>query len=675
MKKKMKKIVPRGAVQPCVAECAKAGEAAIALNVRECDDALRVVGSPQSIGSIPAGHRLLLVDGDRYITLNRQNVMYDGSILATLQGDVVGAHRVGALVVVTTTAGIIYLNRTENGYHAVDLDEAHPVITLSALETSTQSAGMDAITFAQAYSSWPATLSTSDVSSLTTQLRRAWGEIQDNVNNAGAYAGMMQVRVGVRLIDDTYMWLSEPVTLGSDTLADSAKVTAECTLNGTAVTGIPATTLTRHRYRVGITVGDGISADWQPLVKAVDILATTCLPPVDANGTAQYRCIGIGGNVSRPRLQFGLPPVSEGELTSRLEQSGWHVIATTTDLAALSQNQWVSDAVATSSQTVTPGITSYVVTRAVVQSDRLTAQEAQDIANAGEPFCPVSSMTCNGRLYCIDGAGVLAVSEVGNPLVTARQQAITGAVVRSIMPLPKAIYSNGFGRYPVALFTDEGIYALPQTLNSGAFGEPRLLDRMVIAPQCHPIEGDLDLYFCSARGNLCRLSGSEVTVVWQDTGVCQLAWDEVHHEVWALTENGTMLAVMPSSHVSERSVECQQLYCDATHGLAVTDAGLVLDLCVEHSVNAQAFEWQSQPFSHTAPHEVVWEVFGDGTLTLEVTGERGISCHGFIVGRLSVTGQVNAPLRQRLVPQPLRTVRLSVRGTCNSGTLVLPVVI
>lgn len=666
MKKTIKKIVPRGAVEPCVAECAVAGEAAVALNVSECDEALRVVGSPLPVGSIPTGHRLLLVDGDRHITLNGQQAMYDGNILALVEGEVVGAHRVGVLVVITTTAGIVYLRRTENGYLAVSLDDAHPSITLSALESSTLSAGMDAITFSQSYSSWPATLSTSDVASLTTQLRRAWSEIQDTVDHAGAYAGMMQVCVGVRLMDDSYLWLSDPVTLGSDTLADASRVTAECTLNGTAVTGIPATSLSRHRYRVGITVANGISADWQPLVKAVDILATTCLPPVVTNGTAQYRCIPIGGSVSRPRLQFGLPPVSESELTSLLEESGWHIIATTSDLGALSQHQWVSDAVAPS------GNNSYVVTRSVEQSDRLTAQEAQDIANVSTPMHPVSSMTYNGRLYCIDGDGVLAVSAVGNPLVTARQQAITGTQVRAIMALPRAIYSNGFGRYPVVLFTDEGIYALPQTTSSGTFGEARLLDRVVIASESHPIEGDRDLYFCCARGNLCRLRGSDVTVVWRDTGLSQLAWDEVHHEVWVLTEGGTMLAVMPSGRVSQRSVVGRQLYCDATHGLAVTHAGEVLDLCREQPVSVQTIEWQSQPIVSAAPHEVVWQVMGDGTLTLEVTGERGISCHGFVVGQLRVSGQVNAPLRQRLVPQPLRTVRLSVRGTCNSGMLVLP---
>ena len=72
---------------------------------------------------------------------------------------------------------------------------------------------------------------------------------------------------------------------------------------------------------------------------------------------------------------------------------------------------------------------------------------------------------------------------------------------------------------------------------------------------------------------------------------------------------------------------------------------------------------------------VVWQVVGHGELTLEVTGERGVSCHGFAVGRLRVNGHINAPLRQRLVSPPLRTVRLRVAGTAASGTLVMPALV
>lgn len=670
--KKKTQITPRGAVQPCVDECAAAGEAAVAVNVRECDEALRVVGQAPTVDNIEAGRRLLLADGDRLLTLDGQRVMLGGQVLLTLDGELVGVHRVGDIVVVATTAGLHWLRRTATSYVPVTLDGACPRITLSALEVDTLSAAMEALTFDTPYTVWPATLATGDVAHLTTRLRQAWAQTQQSIDAAGALGGMVQVRCGVRLMDDTYLWLSEPVTLGSMTLADAARVATDTTLDGTAVTGIPATTITRHRYRVGITVEQGIDDSWLPLVQAIDILATTCASPVVAGGTAQYRCIAIGGNVRRPRLEFGLPAVGQGAIASELARSGWHVVATTSDLASLSEHRWVSDAVATTSEVVTPGVTSYVVTREVEQADRLTPAQARAIELSNVPLQPVATTTCNGRLYCIDAAGTLAMSELGNALVTSRQRLVTGAAVRAMMPLSRAIYSNGFGRYPLVLFADDGIYAVPQTTAGNTLGEPRLLDRRVIAPGSRPVEGEREVYFTSHRGHLCRLRGSEVTMVWRGTGVCELAWDDVHHELWAHQADGTVLAVMPSGRVSRRTVVCDHLYDDATHALAVTAEGQVLDLTDEVAVAAQAMEWQSHPMATQRPTEVVWQVMGDGTMALEVTGERGLSCHGFVVGRLRVSGRVNAPLRQRLVSPPLRTLRLRVSGTASSGTLLLP---
>ena len=340
--KKKTQITPRGAVQPCVDECAAAGEAAVAVNVRECDEALRVVGQAPTVDNIEAGQRLLLADGDRLLTLDGQRVMLGGQVLLTLDGELVGVHRVGDIVVVATTAGLHWLRRTATSYVPVTLDGACPRITLSALEVDTLSAAMEALTFDTPYTAWPATLATGDVAHLTARLRQAWTQTQQSIDAAGALGGMVQVRCGVRLMDDTYLWLSEPVTLGSMTLADAARVVTDTTLDGTAVTGIPATAITRHRYRVGITVEQGIDDSWLPLVQAVDILATTCASPVVASGTAQYRCIAIGGSVRRPRLEFGLPALGQGAIASELARSGWHVMATTSDLASLSEHRWVS---------------------------------------------------------------------------------------------------------------------------------------------------------------------------------------------------------------------------------------------------------------------------------------------------------------------------------------------
>lgn len=672
MKKKTLKIIAQGATQRDLNETAPIGEAASATNVRECDGALRITGNPTSTFTIPQGQHLLMMDDERIVTQHDNQVMYNGTAIATLQGQIVGTHRVGQLLVVVTTHGVIWLHRTDNGYRQVKLDDACPDITLNAIEWDTVNTGLNAISFATPYSEWPTELNITDVTKLTHELQRGWNILQQDIDNAGTYSGLMLARFGVRLNDDTYLWLSEPTLLGEDTLQDAMPIAVETTLDGTHVTGTPSTTLQRHIYRIGFTINHGIADEWLPLVKSIDLLATHCIAPVNPDGSVRYRAIGIGGNVRRPQLEFSLPPISEDVILTQLRQSGWHIVASTDDLTSLNQQQWASDGVASSTQSINPGTSTYAVTHTAESSDCLTAAQATEVELSATSLSPIASTTSNGRLYCIDAQGMLTVSAVGNPLITARQQALTGATVRSIIPLSHALYSNGFGRYPLVLFTDEGIYALPQTATGKNFGEPRLLNRMVIAAESIPIEGNGNIYFNSNRGHLCRLRGSDVRIVWHNVGDCQLAWDDAHNELWALTADGSILVLMPSGRSCQRTLDATELYDDTTHALALDGSGVIYDLTQETEVEMQTVEWQSHPFESNTPKQVVWQVMGAGELSLQVTGERGISCHGYTVSRLRIRGKLNAPLHQLLVAPPCRTLRLHINGRVNSGTLILP---
>lgn len=672
MKKQQLKLIPQGASQPCLPEAATPGHAAQVTNLRECDTALRVVGVPATIAQLPSpDHRLLFMDGTRIITMLGNQLMCGAQLIATIQGDVLGTHRVGEMVVISTTQGVLWLRPNDSGYQLVTLDDACPAITLGALEWDSATAAIGAVTFQAPYSQWPTTLATADLSRLTVQLRHAWSDIQQTVDAAGAYAEVMQLRCGVRLHDDTYLWLSAPVTMGLECLQDAQPVTVETTLDGTAVTGAPSTTLTRHRFRVALAVQRGIAPEWLPLVKAIDILATRCASPVLTQATASYRCIGVGGNVRRPQLEMGLPPVGLGAVMSQLEQSGWHVVASTTDVAALSQHQWQGTNTVTSAQTLTPGLTSYVVTFPASDTDCLTLEQAKQIELACRPLLPVASMCSNARLYCVDASGLLAVSVPGNPLSMLRHRVVTGAEVSAIVPLSRPVYSNGFGRYPIALFTAEGIYAVPQTNAGGSFGEPRLLSRATLAEGCQPIEGDRDIYFCDSHGDLCRLRGSEVQVLWRGVGACRLVWEGQRRELLILAADGALQVMMPSGRTYRRTLAVAQLFSDAVRSLAVDQSGAVLDLSMEQPAEALPIVWHSHPFLAAAPRQVVWQLMGTVDATLQVTGERGVSCHGFDVGSLRVSGEVNAPLRQRLLSPPLRTMRLVITGTANSGTTLL----
>ena len=60
---------------------------------------------------------------------------------------------------------------------------------------------------------------------------------------------------------------------------------------------------------------------------------------------------------------------------------------------------------------------------------------------------------------------------------------------------------------------------------------------------------------------------------------------------------------------------------------------------------------------------------------LSVRGERGLSCHGFLVNTTRVNGTLAASLPIKLISRPLRTFRIAISGTFAPGTLLLPIAV
>lgn len=618
--------------------------------------ALEVTGMPTTVAHIPAGHRLVLVDDGRYLTHYQGQIWHDGVSLATVSGTLLGVHRVGDIVVVAGSGGFVYLLHTATGYNVLDLSDAMPLIAITQQDGTALTATIPAMTFATPYTLWRAPLEQSDVSALTTALRTAWRDLNEQATAAEAYVAPIMVRYGVRLWDDTYLCMSEPVTLGASLTANAPEVVAEAEISGSAYTGLQSATATLQRYTIGKTVRRGISQSWRTLVKSVDLLVAGPAQVVSSTSTVNYRCITSSGGQRVAQLAYGFPRHTSAQVMAQLPEAVWTVIDTTTDFDALSQGQWVS-----------AGVTRHIT---------LTPAQCEALSQMANQAPPVATMACNGRLYCATDAGRVTSSVAGNPLVVERERVVTGTRVLALAAVPRSLYSGGFGRYPVYLFTDEGIYALPLT-SQGAFGEPRLVHRQVIDANVPPVEGDRDIYFVSQRGHLCRLRGSETTVLIRQLGATQLAYDREHRELWLMTAGGQVKALLPDDTLSERTLEVTSLYSDVGLAMGVTVQGTVLDL-TDETASMMPVEWVSEPVTDvrwvtSPPRCAVWDVEGDDVdIRLEVLGERGMSCHGFLVSRLSVQGRVAAPLVSPLFAPPLRTVRFRVAGQAATGTLIFP---
>ena len=648
-------VVPCGAVSEVVGEVATAGVAAQAQNVREVHGGLQVVGVPSATGVVlTAGERLLLVDAaGRVLTVAGGTVYCDGVAVTALSSEVTAAHSVGDWVVLVTTAGNFVLRHDGTQYVVLDVADAIPRLQLVATDESTLTATLDPLSFTHSMSQWSSPLSSSDVTLLARQLRLVWRGLTTAAAGAGRCCGPVMARYAVRLWDDSLVWMSEAVRLDGSTQDNAAYIDRAAVVSGGAYSGVDAATVQLRTFKVGVQVTSGIGAAWLSLVKSIDVLVSPVESVVDDNAALDYRCV-TSPTTHRQVLQLRFPPRSSQALASRLATSAVRVTLTTTDLAALSRGEWVGTE--------------------VPAGDTLTAAQCAAVGTMqrSEPAC--CSTTCGGRLYCCDAHGVLLASLPGNPLVAAWRHRVVDASPVALAAVSRPLYAGGFGRYPLYLFTREGIFALPQRASTGDAGEARLVAREVIDATVAPIEGNRDIYFVNRHGAVCRLRASTVDVMCRGVAVEQLGWGSRHGELWLLATGTTTAVVMPSGRMSRRTIALSQLYSDPRHCLAVDVAGRLLNLDVETSA-AMPVMYQSQPIV-CQPSRVLWHVNATAAqLRLAVTGERGVSCHGFEVAALIVQGDVSAPLPLRVVGPRWRTLRLEVSGTATTGDLLLPIVL
>ena len=454
-------------------------------------DALVVVGQPVRAGQVPAGHELVLRDGERWLTVHNGQLWCNGTALAAVSGTLVGVHRVGALVVVAGSEGVVYLTERNGALTPTSMGDALPTLTLTQQPSSTLTAALPTMSFASPYVRWQAPLQQADVASLTAALRSCWLSLTAQAEAMALRHSPCQFRYGVRLWDDSYLWISAPVTLGDDLVAGASRVRVAATVEGGEVTGVPATTLALPTYTLGIAVARGVDAAWRQVVKAVDVLATQPAPLVRDTSTIDYSV--YTNSTRQPMLDYGFAVCSPTQVERVLAASRWTVVASTSDFEALEQGRWVESG---------------------DRPDTALTWEQCQAATAGIATRPlVATLVCNGRLYAADAQGLMTTSRAGNPLVSERQCVVSGAQLLGLAAVPRSLYSGGFGRYPVYLFTSEGVFALPLTAQ-GVYGEPRLLSREVLQAGTRPVEAGRDVYFTSWRGHLCRLRGSEVSRCW-----------------------------------------------------------------------------------------------------------------------------------------------------------------
>ena len=657
-KQKMRenRVIPRAMMPLSNGEAAQCGEALLAQNLRERESALQVTGEPTATGAIAVDDRLLLIAGSHTVTSRGTTVKIDGARVATVPGTIVGAHAVGCLIVVVTDAGLTYLADQGSNWTVLDLAAAVPLLSLGT-STATSSAEVDAYTFDEPYHQWQAPLADADRSALAARLRAAWSALSNDIHAEGRHLAPMLVRWAVRLVDGSYLWMSDPVRVGDMTLSNADRISATVETDSNSFIGTAATRLTLTQYALDIAVTRDIAAEWLPLVSSIDVFATDEAQLLTASRSLDYRCLTRTTSPREYILEMGLSRRSASAIGRELASSPWHLVATAPASAQVTGNDFGAPAEALT----------------------LTNAQCADIGRLPALDGVVCSTTAGGRLYCCTREGDVVASMPGNALAEGHRRRVTGTLPLAMAVVTRPLYSSGFGRYPVYVFTDDGIYAIPQSA-TGALGEARLVDRTLIAAAVPPVEGGGTVWFISRHGHLCRLDGSRLAVCHRDMDCTALAWCDAQSELWMLPASGYPVVMMGSGRLTVRTVAASQLYSDPRHCVAVTDAGTVLDLERETPALVPV-AWHSHPVAQhpllgEAVHRVVWHLSGSEVdLTLKVVGQRGIMSQDSDVSVITVAGAVDQPLAAPTMAVRARTVRLALDGMARSGTLLLPALV
>ena len=658
IKKKMTelRVIARGRMPLANGEAAQCGEAVLAQNVRECESALQVTGQPAAVDAVAVGDRLLLMAGPHRVTCRGMTVKIDGATVATVQSPVVGAHSIGDLIVIVTGQGLTYVAQRDGAWTVLDPAAAVPMLRVGTAMSSS-SVQLDAYSFASPYSQWRAPLADEDVAVLRSRLRSAWSSLAADIRAEGRYLSPLLVRWAVRLLDGSYLWMSDPVRVGDATMANADRIEAAVVTGGGGFTGIEATTMSLAHYGLDIEVTRNIAAEWLPLVSSIDVFVTDESRLLTESRTLDYRCVTRTTGPREYVLEMGLSRRSADAIARELAASPWHLVARAAASSSVSGSDFAG------------------------ADEALTLSNVQCKAIGLLPSLAgvVCSTTAAGRLYCCTRDGDVVVSEAGNALTESHRRRVMGAVPLAMAVATRPLYSSGFGRYPVYVFTDDGIYAIPQSA-LGRLGEARLVDRTVIAAGVPPVEGGGDVWLVSRHGHLCCLNGSRLSVRHRNVDCVSLAWSDAQSELWLLPSSGYPVAMLPSGRLSVRTIDAAQLYSDPRHAFAVTDAGTLLDL--EHEQQAvMPVAWRSHPVPLDAlmaqrGRRVVWHVRGDDVdVALRLTGQRGIMGQEQDVSLVTVNGAVDQPLATPAVAVPTRTVTFAMDGTASSGTLLLPTLI
>ena len=381
-------------------EAAPVGEALQAVNLRRRCKSVEVVGNPEKVGNVPTGHRIICIHSDGgYVTTHGGDLYFRGTLFHHCDAEVLEAHSIEQFLVVNTTDGALYFTSHGGTPTRLNLSDALPELHLSAVSTGTVKEDILPYDFATPLNNWRAPLPSADVRALAAAVRRSYQQLQKAAKGTGAYTRPILARYAVRMTGGEYLWLSAPVMIGHDTVKTHYRIESEAVTGGGQFTGIGAATLSLPCFKLGISVVNGVAAEWAHLIQSIDIFVTDEADIADTS-LLDYRIATTNVGTRRYVAELGPEPREKSAIIDELMGGNWHLIASCSDIAALAKHEFRAWGISKNATSVLPDIPTFTLQQSTTFAHTLTSVDCAAITRrSSTEHLPAYTMAHGGRLW------------------------------------------------------------------------------------------------------------------------------------------------------------------------------------------------------------------------------------------------------------------------------------
>lgn len=259
-------------------------------------------------------------------------------------------------------------------------------------------------------------------------------------------------------------------------------------------------------------------------------------------------------------------------------------------------------------------------------------------------------------------SGILAVSQITNPLFLTTFQKVSEGSIIAITPAVRSSSSWDFARTHAYAFTSTGIFAISINASHSLISSHIIDNRRITNSQSVTFANNA--VYAIASGNLISISGSKSATTINNIPILEIAWNNFTHQLIGTTSEPTLWRydIKTRDKTTSDAPTNALLYNASGHTYLYNNEAIYIIDNENKSIN---IKWQHTLFIPNPRQHLTLGSFYisashfDGTISLRAHSGTG-NDNSYPIVSLRINGAVNAPIPIRVIapPQPYITIIL-----------------